>query len=950
MRTRVTAPFATLGFLAALTTALLAQTPAQTPSAAPALQPQDRIPFDAAVHTGTLPNGVTYFIRQNGRPANRVSLRLAVKAGSIDEADDQRGLAHFVEHMAFNGSAHFKPGEVFSYFESVGARLGPHVNAYTSFDETVYMLDLPTDKPEVVEKGFTALADFGGGLTFDPAEVNKERGVVVEEWRGGLGASSRIRDKQIPVLFAGSRYAERLPIGKPEIIRNAPVERLRSFYDTWYRPERMAVIAIGDMDPGQMQNEIAAAFGPLKDRAPAQQAPDATVPIKPGLDISVVTDPEVTQSSVTVLRKAPERDEVVVADYRRELTERLVEHMMDERFGELARKPDAKFLGASAGSSPLSPKVTTFAIGAGVPDGGLQGGLAAIATEAKRVDEHGFGAAEIERARKWMLAFYEQAYSERDKTESSSYADEYIRHFLVDEPSPGIAYEYRLVRQVAPEITPAEVGATAKRLLGSDSRVVLAVSPQKDGVAVPTDADLQAALTAVDKLAVTAWNDTSTTRSLMETVPPPATITARREIKDLGVTVVTFANGVEAWLKPTDFKNDQIVFSMDALGGASLAAPSDYLDASLAPSYVELAGVGGIPAVDLEKMLAGKIASASPYVALSTHGISGSASPANLDTALQLLHQTFAAPNHDLESFQLLKRQLHAMVVNRQQSPIVVFGQTVAKVNSNGHYTSEPVTADRVDALDREKMTTFYRQRFANAADFRFTMVGAFSADEAIPLLARYVGSLPSTGAATSKYKDLGITFPDHPEQQRVTMGREPRSQTVISFFADPPIDAAEQERVDAACTVLEIALRDVLREELGQTYGVSVGLAQRLPQKGDGHIEVRFGAAPENIEPMITRTLEKVKELQQTGPSDDLTNRARETARRDYETALKQNGYWLRRLSTSRLLGTDPENILTRAARIDAVTPAALKDVFTRYFPIDRHTVVTLVPAAGEK
>src|SRR5438067_4971154 len=240
---------------------------------------QATIPFDTAVRTAKLPNGLTYFIRANTRPAQRVSLRLAVKAGSLFEENDQLGLAHLIEHMAFNGSAHFKPGELVSYFESAGARLGPHVNAYTSFDETVYMLDVPTDKPEIVEKAITALADFAGGLSLTQTEVDKERGVVIEEWRGGLGASSRIRDKQLPVLFYRSRYAERLPIGKPEIIRNAPVARLRAFYDTWYRPDRIAVIAVGDADTSQLEQTIKTAFSPLTARAPAAEPPDRRVPL-----------------------------------------------------------------------------------------------------------------------------------------------------------------------------------------------------------------------------------------------------------------------------------------------------------------------------------------------------------------------------------------------------------------------------------------------------------------------------------------------------------------------------------------------------------------------------------------------------------------------------------------------------------------------------------------------
>jgi zinc protease len=915
-------------------------------AAAQTFNPQDVIPLDKAIHTATLPNGLKYFVRQNSRPAKRVSLRLAVKAGSVNEADDQQGLAHLIEHMAFNGSDHFKPGELVSYFESTGSRLGPHVNAYTSFDETVYMLELPTDKPDIVAKGLTALADFAGGLTLSPEEINKERGVVVEEWRGGLGAGSRIRDKQFPILFYKSRYAERLPIGKPEILRNAPPERLRSFYDTWYRPDRMAVIAVGDLDASALEKNISTTFGGLKSRAPAAPQPDGTVPIHTETLTSVVTDSEVTSSSVQIVRKRPRESEARVGDYRRQLLERFVDQMFDERFSDIARKADAKILGAGVSNSSLSRGVSTFSMGAGVQDGKLEEGVATLATEAKRVKEFGFSASEMDRAKKWMAAFYERAYAERDKTESGQLAAEYVRVFLDDEPSPGIEYEYKLVQQLLPGITVNEASAMAKTLLADNSRVILAISPQKPNIRIPSDSELQAAITAGNAAPVTEWVDSTSTRAIMERMPATGAVASRRTLDNLGVTIVRFANGVEAWLKPTDFKNDQVIFSLNASGGSSLAPPAEFPEATMSAGYVGIAGVGGMKALDLQKMLAGKLASARPFVSLSTHGISGSAAPAQLETALQLLYQTFTAPGDDPEAFALLKRQLDSMLANRGRSPQQVFSEKLAEVNSSNHYTSQPLTTERLATLDRGKMMTFYRQRFSNAADFTFFMVGAFKVDEAVPLLAPYVGSLPSTGSKSSTFRDVGVKFPQATERAKVEAGREPRGQTVMSFFADPAADPMEQEKLIAATTVLQTTLRDVLREELGQTYTVSVNLAQALPQRGGGHIDVRFGAAPENLESMTARVLKEIKRLQDEGPSADLTDKAKETARRGYETALKQNDYWLGRLQSVNMLGRDPGEILTRNERIDAVTPQVLQDVFKLYFPSDRTTVVTLVPA----
>ena len=927
---------------------ILALVAASAVLVAQTFNPQDTIPFDTAVRTAKLPNGLTYFIRQNPRPAKRVSLRLAVKAGSLFEADDQQGLAHLIEHMAFNGSAHFKPGDLVAYFESVGARLGPHVNAYTSFDETVYMLDLPSDKPEVVEKGLMALADFAGGLSLMQEEVDKERGVVVEEWRGGLGAGSRIRDKQFPILFHDSRYAERLPIGKPDIIRNAPVARLRAFYDAWYRPERIAVIVVGDVDQQQVEQSIKTDFGPLTARAAAAPVPDRKVPLHQQTLVSVVADSEVTQSNVQIVRKRRRQGDQKIADYRRDLVARTIDHMMDERFNELERKPDAKFLGAGVSNGGLSKDVSTFTMAARVQDGKLEDGLGVLAVEALRVREFGFSGTELDRAKQWMAAFYERAYSERDKTESGSFAQEYVGYFLNDEPSPGIAYEYKLVQQLLPSITEADASTMARSLLGDDSRVILATSPQKAGIKIPTETELQAAIATATAGRVTPWIDTGATRALMEHAPTAGAVASRRSIDDVGITVVRFANGVEAWLKPTDFKNDSILFTLNASGGSSLAPPSDYTEASMATALVGAAGAGGLKALDLQKVLTGKLVSARPYIALSSHGVSGSAAPAQLETGLQLLYQEFTAPGDDAESFALLKKQLAAAVANRGRAPGQVFGEKLAQVNTSGHYTSQPLTPERVEALSREKMVAFYKDRFANAADFTFFMVGAFKVDEVLPLLAQYVGALPSTGKQTSQFKDVAMTFPDASKHEKVEAGREPRGQTVISFFADPSPDPQEQEQIIAATTVLDIALRDILREDLGQTYTVGVGLSQSLPQRGGGHIEVRFGAAPENLPAMTARVMQEIKRLQQEGPSKDLTDRAKETARRGYETSMKQNDYWLGRMQSVKTFGRDPGEILTRATRIDAVTPQVLQDVFKKYFPTDRSTVVTLVPAQG--
>jgi len=910
-----------------------------------AFAPAERIPFDPAVSMAALPNGLRYYIRENDRPRERVIMQLAVKAGSVDETDAQQGLAHFLEHMAFNGTKRFGPGELIAALEATGARMGPHLNAYTSFDETVYMFQLPSDREGIVEKGMQALADFAGGMVLDPKEIDKERGVVVEEWRGGLGVGARLRDQQIPVLYHGSKYAERLPIGKPEVVKSFTPDELRAFYTRWYRPDRMAVVVVGDVDTAKVEAMISREFGSLP--KPATPAPERSypVPLPSETLVKVATDPEATQSSVSSIRKRPAEPLETVADYRASLVRNLVSQMLNERFGEISRKPDAPFLGAGAYGGSLSPAVTTFTLGASVQDGRIPQGLSALVIEANRVKRHGFGEAELDRARKWLTASYDRAYAERDKTESGSYVQEYIDHFLLDEPSPGIEYEHRLAQQVVPSITAVEVADTARSLFADGSRVVMAVAPHKPEVDAPTDADLRAALKSAESVAVTPWNDRITTRELMEAIPDPGGIVDRREIPALGVTVVRFHNGVEAWFKPTDFKNDQIIFSLSASGGSSLTHPSRFVEAQFATAYASLSGAGGHRAVDLEKLLAGKLAFASASIGLSSHSISGSSSPADLEIALQILNLRFTAPGDDPEAFALLKRQLEAALINRERNPANLFSDRIAEVNTMNHYTSRPLTAGRIESLDRPAMVSIYRERFANAADFTFFMVGAFELDRAVPLVARYVGSLPSTGTRSSTFEDVGLRFPDSIQRASVVKGKEPRAQTVLSYYAEPPLEENEQTRVEAATEVLEIALRDLLREELGETYGVSVGRSQPLPQRGSGWISVSFTAAPENVEGLTTRVQQEIGRLQREGPSADLTNRAKESARRAHETELRENGYWLARLQSARLLDRDPLLVLKRFERIEAVTPAILHEAFKKYFPRDRYTIVTLLP-----
>ncbi len=905
------------------------------------------LPLDTAVRSGRLPNGLRYFLRQNGRPAKRVSMRLAVDVGSVQEADDQRGLAHFLEHMAFNGSTHFKPGELVAFLESIGARFGPHVNASTSFDETIYMLDVPTDREGYVDKGLLALRDFAGGATLTTEEIEKERGVVIEEWRGRLGAQSRITDQQLPVIFAGSRYADRLPIGLPEVLRSFPPQRVRDFYQAWYRADRMAVVVSGDLPLDESERLVKARFGDLPLPGPAPTAIDAKVPPHTAPLYKMVSDAEAQGSSVTAIFKHTPQPEDTVGAYRRSLVRSLGLQMFASRLAELARQPDAPFLSADAGTSNIGRNLSVFELSAEVAEGGIAAGLEAVVREARRVQQFGFAAAELDRAKRGLLAGYERSYNDRTTAESPSLANELVRHFLQGEPAPGIAFEFQLARRFVPSVTLDEVTTLMKGLVRDDSRVVLGIAAAKPGVTLPTDDTLKTALSAAFAATVAPWNDGLAGRELVATPPAPGKVTGRRQIAELGVTVLTLSNGMEVWLKPTDFKADQVVFSAYAFGGGSLATEADFTEASLAPALVGLGGLGGLNPVDLEKVLAGRIAAASPDIDSYTHGVSGSATPKDLETALQLTYLTFTSPGLTDEAFDLLKRRFGAMLQNQQQSPRYVFSEKVRELTTSGHYSAKGLTAQDVAGLDLSAMRSGYTARFANAADFTFFMVGAFTEAEVTPLVERWLASLPSAGPRKTALSDMGVRFPAGVQKAEVRKGKEPASQTVMAFFADTGLVETEMHRARAAATLVGIRLRDILREQLGGTYGVNVSYVDSAPQKGFGTMNVSFGSAPDRVEGLQKAVTDELTRLRAVGPAAEDLQKVQELERRDLETSVRQNQYWLGSLQTVHMLGWDPATIARRDKRTDTLTVPLLHEAIKKYFPLDRYAVVTLKPEA---
>src|SRR5688572_4332405 len=818
------------------------------------------LPVDPDVTTGQFDNGLKYMIRRNSLPAGRAELRLVVNVGSLVEDNDQLGLAHFVEHMAFNGTKNFPKLETVAFLESIGMRFGPSINAYTSFDETVYMLQVPTDKAEVLDRSMLILEDWAHNLTFDPAEIDKERGVIIEEWRLRRGAAARMQDQQFPTLLKGSRYAERLPIGTVENLQTFKHPSLTKFYRDWYRPDLMTVIAVGDFDSAAMKQLITKHFGALPKATNPRPLPAFNVPPQPGTLYTVASDAEAQGTQVSVYGKMALREQSTVGAYRRQIVEGLFAGMLNARFGEIAQKPDAPFMAAGAGRGLFVKNAEASILNAMVKEGGVEKGLTALYAEAERVRQFGFTQTEFDRQKASLLRGMEQALVEKDKRPSAQLAAEYVRAVTQAEPIPGLAYEVEITRAMVPSITLTEVNALAAEWVPEGNRVVLVSTPKREGVPVPTQAQLSAAIAAASSAPLTAYVDTVTSATLITTMPTSGTI-AKEATRGFGITEWTLSNGIKVVLKPTDFKADEIMFSATSPGGTSLASDADHLSTDNASTFVGLGGAGKLSGIELRKTLTGKVASAEASIGEFDEGLGGGASKKDLETMFQLIWLRVMEPRADPVLFGVMMGQMKSFMANRMASPEYAFGEKINKIMTQDHPRARTTTPEQLSQVNLETAMRFYKERFADMGDFTFVFVGSIEPAVMRPLVERYLASLPSTGRKET-WRDLGVREPETVIEDDVKKGIEPKSETAIIFNGPMQYNQEQRVAIRAMAEILQTRLRETLREELGGTYSVTAGAQYEDKPRETYQISVNFGSDPSRSA-ALARSEEHTSELQ---------------------------------------------------------------------------------------
>ena len=915
--------------------------PAQAAQTAPLTM---ALPVDPLITIGKFANGVRYMIRVNPKPEKRAELRLVVDAGAVLEDDDQVGLAHFVEHMAFNGTKNFPKGEMVKYLESTGMRFGPSINAGTSHDQTIYMLQIPTDKPEIFAKSFVVLEDWAHNLLFDPTEIDKERGVIIEEWRLRRGAAARMQDKQYPILLQGSRYADRNVIGTTQNLETFKYDTLTRFYRDWYRPDLMTVIAVGDFDKAAVEKLIQQHFASIPAVKNPRPRPTFPVPAHAETLYAIATDKEAPGTTVAVYNKLPLRDTSTVGAYRQEIVEGLVSGMLNRRLSDLTQKADPPFLMGGIGRGRFVRSAEASIVQAMVKEGGIERGLDAVYTEAERAGRFGFVATELERQKKDMLRAQERMFTERDKQESGMYASEYIRHATVAEPIPGIAYEYELYQRFVPEISLDEVNKVVKTLLGEGSRVVVVSAPEKAGVPVPDAAKLAAVMKGVSGKPLQPYVDTVADAVLMETLPTPGSVVKATKKDPWDITEWELSNGVRVVLKPTTFKQDEILFRATSPGGTSLAADADYVAALTASQVIGAGGIGKFSTIDLRKVLAGKVARVSPTISSLEEGLSGSASPKDLETLFQLINLSFTQPRADATIFGVMTAQMKALIANQAATPAFAFNEAIQSTLYQNHFRARSMSPALIDEMNLDKSFAFYKDRFADASDFTFVFVGTFDLATMKPLVERYLGSLPSTGRKET-WKDVGMKPVAGIAEKTVKKGVEPQSQVAIILSGPFTWNRDQRVAISAMASVLQTRLRETLREELSGTYGVSVSPNYTKIPREEFMMNISFGCNPTRAAELTKVVFKEIEAFKTAGPTEKQVTDIREQFIRDFETNSKQNGYLLGQIWIRYQVPMDLGEFFSLNEFYKTVDAAMIQKAAKAYLDAKNTVQVTLLP-----
>jgi zinc protease len=897
-------------------------------SSAQQLQP---LPIDPKVRYGKLENGLTYYIRANKEPKQRAEFYIAQNVGSILENDNQNGLAHFLEHMAFNGTKNYPGKGIINYFETIGVKFGANINAYTSLDETVYNLsDVPTIRDGIIDSALLVLHDWSSFITLDGGEINDERGVIREEWRQGAGADRRMWKESNKLKYPGSQYAKRDVIGDTAIINNFAHQTIRDFYKKWYRPDLQAILIVGDIDVDKMEAKIKSTFADIQKKPNFGERPVYPVENNVAPIISVVKDKEARMTRIELEykhEKLPNDVKLSMQGYGFLTLNSLISNMIANRFEEITQQADAPFVYGRAEYSELVKSKDAFQMMAIPKEGKELEGLSALLLEAEKIKRFGFTNSELERAKIDYLKNMEKSYNERDNQKNNSLVREYVRNFLAQEPIPGIEWEYNMSKMMLPQLKMEMINQIAKSYVTDTNLIVSIMAPEKEAVKVPTQAQILAAIDAAKKAELKPKAEETMNKPLIEKAPTAGKVAKTIENKVLGTTEWTLNNGVKIVFRPTTFKKDEILMNAYSEGGLSKVKNiADLPSANLASTIVSNNGLGNYNLIELNKVLTGKIASASPSISEYEEGFSGSSSVTDFETMMQLVYLNFTAPRKDDNAFTALTNNFKASMANSEKDPRKAFSDSVTVMMANHSPRQITFKLKTIDLINQDKALEIFKERFAVPANFTFIFTGNIDpANEKVKAaICTYLGGLKSAKGG-QKYTDNNIRTPKGKVNNYFTKEMQVKKASNFIFYnASMPYNMANRITVTAIGSILSIRYLESIREKEGGSYGVGVRGSMTNTPVDEANLLMQFDTDPLKQDKLIKIIYSEIDEIIAKGPRADDFQKVKENMLKKYSEDVAQNNWWsgaLKRYYQDKL------NLVTDyKAAVEAMTPEAVQ------------------------
>lgn len=914
------------------------------------------IKLESTVRYGKLDNGMTYYIKANKMPEKRAEFQIAVNAGSILEREDQLGLAHFTEHMGFNGTKQFPGNELTSELQKNGITFGRDDNAYTAFDQTVYTLTLPTDKPELFNLGLKVLDGWASGMLMTDKQIDDERGVIIEEWRLGQGAQERMRRATWPIIFKGSRYAERLPIGTVENLKTFKYSSIRDFYKKWYRPDNQALIIVGDFDADEMEQKVKDYFSMNEKPSTPLERPEYGVPDNKEPLIAIATDKEASSNSIEIIYKHPAWHMKTVGDFRnQELMVNLYEHMLGNRFSEKAQKKGCPYMYAISGYAPsyLARTMGGYVMRAGAKDGKVIDALKALLEENQRVIQHGFLQTELDRAKESLLEQYERASKEANKTYNSTWAERLVDNFLNGTPVPGARWEYRTAKALIDGITLEEINALAKDWITEENVICEITMPERKGLKVPTEAEVRKIIENAKNLKTKPYVDTYKEVPFFayENEVKAGKVKSETKNTEFDYTEWTMSNGAKVILKSTTLKDDEILLQSWSNGGSSLYSDADLFNVQMAAGIIDGSGIGEMNHNQLQKFQMKHSFGTEPYISTLREGINGNCSPKDFELLLQYIYMYFTHPNKDKEVLDVRIENLRSQLKTILNNPETQFSLQLQKsMYPNDKRNISIPTEKQISSLNIEKMYKIFKERFSNASDFTFEFVGNFKIDEIKPLIEKYIGGLPSTGK-TENWKDLSPEFAKGKVDDKVYKGTEDKATIVLAMNKSFVDGAKERKVIDVMGEILQIRVTEKVREELGSVYSPYIGADYEREPKPEFSLIAYYGCSPDNVSKVENATWEILDEMIQIGASEENIAKAKEQLIKRRESSYtSSNSFWASVIKSSHIYNEKISNMEEYANAVNAVTADDLKQAAAKYLKHDEFVKVTLLPEALKK